>query len=539
MKSLFVHNRSCSRIAPIWLTMLLLALGCAVGTSDVDTRRDGATDAAMDLGRDGATDAAMDLGMDGVSHVRPEVRLALDGLPVALIDTVRSGTEESALAPRWIYPEEETVIPPNVRGVAWNFTLPSGTDTYVVEFVGRRANGYVLGRTVPLVIPASEWQRLTDALGPSLLRVSVLAFPMSDPSRHGRATRVFRLSGQALRGAVYYWASRGDYAPVAENEDVTNPRGYFRYDFNDVSRSDRATLFLGFNRAGNRCVGCHALSRDGRRFSTSFEMDRYWAVLDVASTANPVMWINGGPTDSSAPGHFSVFSPDGRWLFTTQGNIIRAFDVSTSGTRMVASFTAPNPVSHINVSPIDGATLVYVEDLTGGGGTGVGKGRIVRLHWDVATLQFSMRQVLIEEANASVYYPAISPDGVWLLYNRATSGSSLSNAGAEIWIRRLDGGTPVALARANQGPSLSNSWPRWAPFESDDGEGHRRFFFTYSSVRAYLSVRGRPQLWLSTFDPAAPEGSDGSSPGLWLPMQNPDTNNHAAQWTDVYVPPPG
>lgn len=60
-------------------------------------------------------------------------------------------------------------------------------------------------------------------------------------------------------------------------------------------------------------------------------------------------------------------------------------------------------------------------------------------------------------------------------------------------------------------------------------------FFTFSSVRAYGDVTGRPQLWLSSFDPAAVD--DPSTAALWLTVQDAQRNNHAAQWTRVLVPP--
>jgi hypothetical protein len=56
-----------------------------------------------------------------------------------------------------------------------------------------------------------------------------------------------------------------------------------------------------------------------------------------------------------------------------------------------------------------------------------------------------------------------------------------------------------------------------------------------TSVRPYGSLTGVPQLWLSTFDPAATSG-DPSSPAIWLPLQSTSLHNHAAQWTEIFVP---
>jgi hypothetical protein len=321
-------------------------------------------------------------------------------------------------------------------------------------------------------------------------------------------------------------------------EDQTSPRGYFRFDFNTVAPGASATSFLGFNRAGNNCVGCHSVARDGTLFATSFETDTHWAAMSVASQDNPVQWVQGGPSDPTALGNFNTFTPDGAFLLVSGASTLRAFDLSAATATQVASFATPFPASHIAVSPKDTTTVLYVEDLAGAGGTRVQRGRIVRMTWDPSAKTFSNRTVLLEDPSASVYYPAISPDGVWVLYNRALSGESLSNPAAEVWAMRLDGsGSPIQLARANQAAMQSNSWPRWAPFGADDGQGHARYYFTFSSVRPYASLTGVPQLWLATFDPAT-AGGDASTPAIWLPMQSMSLHNHAAQWTEVFVQPP-
>lgn len=460
--------------------------------------------------------------------LRVHADVVLDGLSPGLIQAALSGTNSPGLIPTWSYPEEETVIPPNLRGITWRWQAQAGTDAFLLEFVRDLASIRVLTNSDRVVLSEMAWELFVTFLGPGVIEATLSAFSIADPTRVGRATRWFRRSLTPLQGAMYYWSSNGSWSSVSVNEDITAPRGYFRYDFADAKFGEQSELFLGFNRAGDRCVGCHALSRDGSRLATSFEFDREWSIVDVASAVNPVTWLAEGE------GNFSAFTPDGIWLLTTLDSTIRAFEISKSGAREAVCSTAPLPASHIAVSPSDGTTVLYVEDMAGSGGTNVERGRIVRLRWDPGTRKLSDRTVLIEETG-SVYYPAISPDGEWVLYNRVASGSSLSNPQAEVWIRRLDGGMPRPLSNANQAKNLTNSWPRWTPFEADDGESGRRFFFTFSSVRSNGLTTGHPQLWLATFAPDASEDVDPSSPALWLPMQHEELNNHAAQWTEVFV----
>ncbi|AKT36053.1 hypothetical protein [Chondromyces crocatus] len=460
--------------------------------------------------------------------------IALDGLAPALIPAVLAATDDPALSPAWSYPEDGTVIPPNVYDVAFRFAPQGGSDAFLVRFAGEGGAVQVLTTQPELTLTPTNWNLVVDLLGPGALEVTTYGFASADPSRAGTSTRTFHRSESALRGAMYYWSSKGDHAPVQPNEDATAPRGYFRFDFTNAEPGGKAELFLGFNRAGNVCVGCHSITRDGKRFATSYEGDTRWGIFDVASTADPMQYDTGGPSDPDALGHFNTFTPDGQWLLVSGGSMLRAFDLSAPATTLAASFPTQEAATHIAVSPRDGATVLYVEDRSGPGGTRAQSGRLVRIRWDAAQRAFVDREVFLEEAGASLYYPAISPDGAWVLYNRTTSGSSLSNPLAEVWARRLDGGEPVQLSRANQGPALSNSWARWAPFTADDGHGNPRYFFTFSSVRPYGSAAGNPQLWLSSFDPSG-NADDPSTPALWLPMQSLSLNNHAAQWTEIFV----
>lgn len=470
-------------------------------------------------------------------EIRVHADVTRDGLDSAVIDQVLAAPEDVTLAPTWTYPEEGTLIPPNLPSLTFRYTPAPGTDTFVAVFEKGSAVLRVATKQPEITLAGSDLAPFVNLLGPGVINEKLYGFSSVAPTNVGLAKRIVRRSELPLNGAMYYWASNGTYAPVQPGEDQSAPRGYFRYDFNQAIVEPEATSFLGFNRAGDRCVGCHAVSLDGEKFATSFETDTHFAVMDVASTENPVTWTSGGPTDGQALGHFNVFSPDGKWLFVTGGSLIRAYDVSKAGTNLVATFPTPVAASHITVSPKSAGTLVYVEDMAGNGGTRVDRGRLVRVDWDAATNSFGTRTVMLEDPTASVYYPSVSPDGVWLLYNRTTNGGSLSNPLAEVWATRMDGsGSPVQLVAANKEPAISNSWPRWAPFLADDGEGHPRYFFTFSSVRGYGSVVGRPQLWMSSFDPAG--GADPSTPALWLPIQKSGLNNHAAQWTQLFIAPP-
>ncbi len=479
-----------------------------------------------------------------------DLLVVLDDLSPPLADAIGAATDTPELAPSWLYPESDVLLPPNVHGIELAWEVSGVTDAYMLELSNARGRVRVLSKSPKVMLDHATWDNAMNILGAGAITARVSGVAQSDPSLAGRATRTFRASEGALRGALYYWAAANGYQQPfgGASDDTQQLRGYFRYDFTAPTEGMGASLFLGFSRAGQQCVGCHALSTDGTKFATSFGGDKHWGIVDVASTADPLPYDIGGPDNVDAKGNFSAFTPSGKHLLVTDGPTLRAFDVQSPGSvNQVASFdnSSFSPMTaQIAVSPSDGATVVYVEDLGGGGATRVKRGRMVQIRWNAEALQFEDRTVLLEDTSStySYYYPAISPGGDWLLFNRGKVGASLSsyeNETGEIWALRLgvSGATPVALARANLDANLTNSWPRWAPFPADDGEGNSRYYLTFSSTRKYIGSGTRTQLWIAGFDPEVGLGKDPSSPAIWLPMQNFTTGNHAAQWTEVFVPP--
>lgn len=479
-----------------------------------------------------------------------DLLVALDDLAPALADAIGAAGDAPELAPSWLYPESDVLMPPNVHGIELAWEGSNATDAYMLELSNARGRVRVLSKASRVTLERAIWDNAMNVLGAGAITAKVSGVAAGDPSRAGRATRTFRASEASLKGALYYWAAANAYQePFGGSSDDTQAlRGYFRYDFTAPTEGMGASLFLGFARAGQQCVGCHALSTDGKKFATSFGGDKNWGIVDVASSADPLPYDIGGPDDANAKGNFSAFTPSGKHLLVTDGPSLRAFDVQSGGSaNQVASFdnSSFSPMTaQIAVSPSDGATVVYVEDLGGGGATRVKRGRLVQIRWNAQTLAFEDRTVLLEDTTStySYYYPAISPRGDWLLFNRGKVGSSLSsyeNETGEIWALRLgvSGAMPVSLARTNLTQNLTNSWPRWAPFPADDGEGNSRYYLTFSSTRKYIGSGTRTQLWIAGFDPDVDPDEDPSSPAMWLPMQNFTTGNHAAQWTEVFVPP--
>ena len=188
-------------------------------------------------------------------------------------------------------------------------------------------------------------------------------------------------------------------------------------------------------------------------------------------------------------------------------------------------------------------------------------GSIITQSYDATNNSFGAPQVLVPfdpSNNYNNYNPAHSPvsmqapekSGEWIVFNRAKNQpegpvNSAAQPWAEVWVVKADGSQPpIKLDAANLGEKLTNSWPVWAPFESHYGPNNETvYWIAFSSARPFgnrLTAEQNnlhEQIWMTAFFPErARQGQDPSGPAFRLPLQNPDTGNRNAQWTQKIVP---
>lgn len=203
--------------------------------------------------------------------------------------------------------------------------------------------------------------------------------------------------------------------------------------------------------------------------------------------------------------------------------------------------TSSGYVSHPDMSA-DGTRLVYVHKAANTSDWSFEGGKIFTRTFDAATNTFGPEVMLVSDTSNN-FYPSFSPDGRWVLFNRAPSGSSYNNANASLWVVKADGSAPpVELIGANNTTGLTNSWGRWAPFSQTIGATNEPMYWvTVSSTRDFgvrLTSLNRPQLWMTPFFPdRASSLQDPSAAAFRLPFQNIDSNNHIAQWTEQIIAP--
>jgi hypothetical protein len=434
--------------------------------------------------------------------------------------------EDPLRAPTVVYPPENVAMPRNLGDFEVHWT-DARNDVFEVslktEFADVRAivpgNAGMQPQGKWMEFLAAEW---LAAVGyEQTVSYQVRGVESSNPTVVGAtAPRLVKLSSEQMLGGLYYWAA------AAENN---GPYGIFRHDMNNPGQP--AEQYYTTAQTSGRCVACHVLSRDGTRMALTFDGgDGAATLVDVASKA---------AQPSTRGWNFGTFSADGSKFLAVKTGVLTVLDSTTQG--QLATMTASGYVSHPDMSA-DGTRLVYVQKQSNTSDWDFGGGRILTRSFDAATNTFGPEHMLVSDSNNN-FYPSYSPDGQWVLFNRAPSGSSYNNPNASLWVVKADGSLPpVELIGANGAMGLTNSWGRWAPFAQTMGaNAEPMFWITVSSARDFgvrLTNLKRPQLWMTPFFPdRASAQTDPSAPAFRLPFQNIDSNNHIAQWTEQIVAP--
>lgn len=449
--------------------------------------------------------------------VRAETHRVAETAPAGAEAAFSEGTtEDASLSPTLVYPPNEATVPRNLGTLDAHWTHEGvASDVYEVSLISEFANvhAYVGNEASSFAFTPAEWRLVST--GSVSVDVVVRGASTSTPGTVGTSTRArLALTDQDLEGGLYYWASRSSVEGA--------PSGIFRHDF---ANPDQPAEAFYTNQTESRCVACHVLSRDGTKMAITYDGgDGESALIDVSSRT---------PQTSTGRWNFGSYSPDASQLLTARQGVLNIRDANTGAP--IVTVPAGAGASHPDWSP-SGASIVYSLPNTRTSDWSFSAGSIVRMPYE--DLAFGATVTLVStDGTTNNYYPSVSPDDQWVSFNRSTE-DAYDDLSASLWAVGIAGGTPIELARANQSPNVTNSWPRWAPF-AQSVQGERMFWLTFSSKRNFgtrLVSANRPQIWMTPFFPdRAARGEDPSGPAIWLPFQDLATNNHIAQWTERIV----
>jgi hypothetical protein len=438
-------------------------------------------------------------------------------------DLFGSGTIDPARAPSVIYPPDQVVVPANLGDFDVHWADASNNDVWEISLRSAHSDIRVyVGASFPrwYAFDATEW--LAASGNADTVTAMVRGVSTAVPGQIGVSAGVTAtLPDQPIGGGLYYWAAASAAGA---------PEGIYRHDLSRPGEPAERFYTVAEEPAG-RCVACHILSRDGTRMAITYDGGNEEGTLMDVATRTPI---------APEPGNwnYGTFTADGTRLITAfQGYL----DIRDSATGAVVGQVPTGAwTTQPDFSPT-GSMIAYVAapmtlpsyNVSFSGGS------IVVQPYDGANYGAPVTIVPNAGGGQNNYYPSVSPDGAWVVFNRST-GDSYNDPDAELWVASATGaGTPIKLDRANIQSGLVNSWTRWAPFEQTVN-GERMFWITFSSMRQFgnrLGAGARPQVWMAGFFPdRAAMGVDPTAPAFWLPFQDIDTNNHIAQWTEQVVP---
>lgn len=480
-----------------------------------------------------------------------------------------AGTETASRAPSFVYPSSGVWLPPNLGKLELHFLPGTGNDVFELRFESALSDVRVhLQCTEPtnggcIYTPSFDvWRWVAESnRGGSPVTVTVKGTDAASSAQVGTsAPLTLHFSADDLRGGIYYWTTSGSPAIM-------------RYDFARLDTNE-PEVFVTSDIANGQCIGCHALSRDGSKMVVQVGGSNAdggsLALVDVKSRTNSVAFPAGG---QSVRSFFMSWNPDGS-QFTGVWNRhdaaapdavfgLRLFDGNTAQWQrdIPATGTRARPANHPDWSA-DGEAIAYQR-----------VGRIHRdnsLQWPMeGSIELIRRQangwsapttLVPQVAGRNHYYPAISPDSSYLVFNESrcdavgsTGEECNADADPTAVLQALQmgvpGAKPVLMSLANAGgvrdgaeKNLMNSFPKWSPFNFRGDEfGSRLHWMTFSSTRKF-GLRDHPgdtattrslYLWMAAVEPGKlADGKDPSAPAFFLPFQDLKTSNHIAQWTE-------
>jgi hypothetical protein len=316
------------------------------------------------------------------------------------------------------------------------------------------------------------------------------------------------------------------------------------------------------------CIGCHAATPDGLNvgFSLGYNEGAPGAYTDSIATLGV----------DAAPGLVPAFlSADGKAAMDALGGI-PAYSAAhwSTGERIVLLSDTGTNLNWVNLEGTganatgvvaragdtglatdptwshDGTTIVYASV------SGVYNGRQAQGPMVLYSVPYNtgsggaaapIRGAPI--AGMSAYYPALSPDDKYVVYDSAPTGDNpYSDPEDELYLIPSSGSTngPVRLAANDPpactnvaSPGVTNSWAKWSPSaQYVPVLGNTYYWFVFSSTRYPVGAAvGNPQLYISALVVDS-QSKTTTYHSLYLWNQPPDQANHTPAWDYFQVLPP-
>lgn len=470
---------------------------------------------------------------------------------------------DPARGPTIVYPIDRAVSPVNIPPIEVQWSA-AGNDLFHVTLAGPFVMIHVYASDLEAALGADDWDTVAVSAAGGDLTITVEGLLRAAPTtRHAGPPIAITMSRDAIdKTAIYYWASSAGNI-MSQTFGATTPPSLVRDQCTSCHSLSRAGTRLGYSRCvagdcGQLYAGflrydgpsdrwVEAVNADGRTIHGSY--------TTFAPVGNPF------PDDaqslaivSMVDGSLELYDPDSGAVvpsnlraqtFDPTRSTLMA-DWSADGTRVVYA-TTPHAGQWIDLTDSGLATVSYT--YTGGQHVFGAPAPLVTPPLNLANGVYT-----------NFFFPSFSNDGRLVVFNAARmqwrNFATAAASGQRLVLADAGGAWVRDLAAMNGGPVDSDiTWPHWAPNDSGD-----YYWIVFSSERDYgwkvtrtstdpscvaNGVTQCKQIWIGAVSKAALAAGDPdpSAAPMWLPGQDPRTNNISPFWTAGLIvnktaPPP-
>lgn len=489
---------------------------------------------------------------------------------------------DPANAPVIEYPEDGVVLPANLPPIEAQWSQGNGNVAYRVRLsspdVIEDISIYTTG--LELLFQADIWKKIGASAPDAPVTLTVEGINAQGMLRTSAPRSMIIASDGIDESSIYVWqSSTGSFRvlDIIKGTDVPLPT-------NSPQLSP-----------GQPCSGCHRISRDGKRFSYSYnggnfnfgtlsydDAQKLYASKIAPSPALRGTYASFNPLESTTRAAMLFTAPD-NVPQNTAGTVRLLLTDPDTNAAIANNFAdmvqqIPATVGHATLMPdwspagdfvvftAYDSNINYVRLL--GDDTVLGSIVEMPVKYNAdGSFEFGAPKVLVaapEAAGANPdtaennVLPSVSPDGSIVSFTRANgwwsikTQQSLINLSGRIALVRRSDGTVLELERgASNGPDdvWSSTWPQWAPTM-----GKKYVWLAYASERPYghrltpqnstcSLVQGQKQckqLWITALDRAklASGTEDPSQPAFWIPGQSITAQYVSPQWTVAVIEVP-
>jgi WD40-like Beta Propeller Repeat len=421
-------------------------------------------------------------------------------------------------APSLLYPSRDTMFPQDLARIVFQHQPAPGTDAFRWRLVSESLYLSVLTGGTRWQPDGAVWNVIAAThMGAEAALVIEAADSTQPGTIYAAAEARLRFARGGAGGIIYHW-SNGNSA------------------INRSTLSAESPTRLYPELPDTKCVGCHAISRDGKQMAFGYDGE-FLRSVELAEMT-PIL------TTPARPMGWTTFSPDGSMIVTADKGTLTLRDAASGNPIGPNSGRLPiaSRATHPDWAP-DGAYLAMTlttDMITTN--QNVTSGAIARIPFNGPGAWGSVEILVPGGATNNNYFPKYSPDNRYLAFVHA-SGPSEGAPLAELRMIRAEGGPQIALTTASHRvhsqdgvPDLANTMPSWSP-DIDDNLG----WLAFASARPYgeiLPARGTTQVWITAVNFGLAElGVDPSFAAFWLPSQDVRVVNNNPIWASPVAPP--